>query len=632
MRMRIAALFLLLASADLYAQSLLWPTDASRLLGSGFGSDRENRFHMGIDIRTNRHTGYPVYAIADGYVDSVAVSPYGYGKVLYITHPDGYRSVYAHLERFAGELDSLVARLQRQSWSYRVARKLPPYAFPVRAGQVIAYSGDTGSGPPHLHLEYRAPGDVAVDPLRYGLGGVRDRMPPVFYRLAVLPLSDSSRVMGTTEPYVWTLRRSRFAPIRPAPPLRVQGAVGLAVEVIDYMEHSGYRLAVPELELWVEGRRVFARNLHQIPYRHQAAYDLDRDYGLRVRTGRPFVRLWRHPANPLAAYVGTGVLRLPPGRHRLRIIARDVWGNESALEGLLEVADPIPPEVPPADWGARTLRPQTGPGPLIEATEQELAWITLPEASPALVVVYADSSRRLYRPTNGRALLRWPVHPRPVALEWTTLDGERRRLDLRLFPVPAQRELTIPSFEGQGWVRFFRPSLFGEGLIGLHSAEPNELLVEFPTPLLADSFQVILRPEGAAAGDRSWGLYRQVGSGWRYVGSRWEGETLVAASSLPGRFRAMRDTLPPQVRFRPPPRASAQPLLVRIWDERSGIDDRALGLWINGRRQIPVYDPEAGGIRLPPPREWPPGRHEIRVRISDRAGNTVERTFGYSRP
>ncbi len=642
--MRPATILLLIAvPLSAVAQSLLWPTSASRQLSSGFGSDRANRFHMGLDIRTRQQVGHPVFAIADGYIDSVAVSPYGYGKVLYVRHPNGYRSVYAHLDRFAGELDSLVSRLQRERGRYRVALSLPPGRFPVRAGEVIAYSGETGAGPPHLHLEYHAPGDVAVNPFRYGLPAVSDRTAPVFYRLAVVPLSDSSRVEGGIESRVWRLPSHRRARPAPLPPLRVRGAVGLAVEVIDYMDGSGYRLAVPELELWIGGRRLFYRRLDRIPYRYVAAYDLDRDYGLRERTGRAFVRLWRHPANPLPGYEtdgSGGILRLAPGRYQFRILARDVFGNRSTLEGILVVDPPLAPRSDPGNGPARPMRPWTGPEPEIEPTDGGLAWVWLPGAYRGLTVVYADSSRRFYETvvqgSSAYALVYWPLRPLPVALEGVGPDGERYRTSVSWVPVPRGRQVSLSCPQGGGWVRFFAHTLFQDAPLLLRSARPGELEVRIPVALVADSFQIALPLPTSKSEVQGWGIYRQTGSGWSFLGARREGEVLVASSSLPGRFRILRDSLAPTVHFLPPnttPRARrqpqwrTQPLRVRLQDDRSGIDDASIELWINDHRQVPVYDPEAGGLLLPPAARWPRGQNRIRVRLADRAGNYTERTF-----
>src|SRR3989338_1905502 len=121
------------------------PIGIPPLLASNFGELRANHFHMGIDFKTNGKTGYNLYSIDDGYVSRIKVSPYGYGKVIYIDHANGVTSVYAHCEEFKGEIDSLVRRTQRQEQNYEVEIFPDKTELLVKRGQVIALSGNTGS-------------------------------------------------------------------------------------------------------------------------------------------------------------------------------------------------------------------------------------------------------------------------------------------------------------------------------------------------------------------------------------------------------------------------------------------------------------------------------------------------------
>jgi murein DD-endopeptidase MepM/ murein hydrolase activator NlpD len=161
------------------------PLDIPMSLAANFGELRPNHYHMGLDIRTQHKENLSVYAAADGYVARVEIEPGGFGQAIYIRHPDGYTTVYGHLNQFFPALAAYVHEQQyrQQSWSVDLA--IPPALFPVRKGEFIAYSGSTGgSQGPHLHFEIRlTAGDINLNPLLFGLP-VPDRTAPTLLRLA----------------------------------------------------------------------------------------------------------------------------------------------------------------------------------------------------------------------------------------------------------------------------------------------------------------------------------------------------------------------------------------------------------------------------------------------------------------
>ena len=132
------------------------PLDIPLVLAGTFGELRSNHFHSGMDIKTQQREGLPVYAIADGTVTRIVVSHWGYGKALYVAHPNGYTSVYAHLKKFGPEIEEYVKKVQYEKQSYEV-EMFPDYGeLKVTNGSTIAYSGNTGgSAGPHLHFVHK---------------------------------------------------------------------------------------------------------------------------------------------------------------------------------------------------------------------------------------------------------------------------------------------------------------------------------------------------------------------------------------------------------------------------------------------------------------------------------------------
>ena len=182
------------------------PVDIPIYLSATFGELRPNHLHAGLDIKTQGVEGKKIYAVADGYISRIGVSPYGYGNVLYITHYDGYTSVYAHLQRFSGEIAKYVKQYQYKHKKYTSQIYPDKDKFPIKRGDLIAYSGNSGgSGGPHLHFEIRhTVSEKPVNPLYFGYK-IEDNVRPLIQGVAVYPLGEESILEGETKPLYFSV-------------------------------------------------------------------------------------------------------------------------------------------------------------------------------------------------------------------------------------------------------------------------------------------------------------------------------------------------------------------------------------------------------------------------------------------
>ncbi len=181
------------------------PVDFPIQLSATFGELRPNHLHAGLDIKTQGVEGKKVYAVADGYVSRIGVSPYGYGNVLYVTHNDGYTTVYAHLQRFKGEIAKYVKQYQYKNKKYTSQIYPEKDQFPVKKGDVIAYSGNSGgSGGPHLHFEIRDANERPVNPMFFGYK-IEDNKRPLVKGISVYPLGDESTLEGGANPVYFSV-------------------------------------------------------------------------------------------------------------------------------------------------------------------------------------------------------------------------------------------------------------------------------------------------------------------------------------------------------------------------------------------------------------------------------------------
>ena len=144
------------------------PLDLTPSFSGTFAEFRANHFHSGIDLRIGGVVGAPVRAAAEGYVSRINISPWGGGKVLYITHPNGYKTVYMHLNDFTGDIARWVRNYQYEHHCYAFDQTIPEGLLSVTKGQLVAHAGNTGSsGGPHLHFAIRvASSDETINPFR----------------------------------------------------------------------------------------------------------------------------------------------------------------------------------------------------------------------------------------------------------------------------------------------------------------------------------------------------------------------------------------------------------------------------------------------------------------------------------
>lgn len=173
-----------------------FPLDSLSYLTSTFCEFRPTHYHGGIDLGTNNETGMPVRASRNGFIKRISLSPFGYGKVLYLQHPDSFTTVYAHLENFEPGLNKFIRNIQLSSYKQNVDHTFGPDSFYYKKGDVIGFTGKSGSGPPHLHFEIREPSGNRINPLIFPnvRNALIDTIPPRFETVKIVPVDYKSRI------------------------------------------------------------------------------------------------------------------------------------------------------------------------------------------------------------------------------------------------------------------------------------------------------------------------------------------------------------------------------------------------------------------------------------------------------
>jgi hypothetical protein len=328
--------FLLLLNVHAYAQEVAFrsPMDIPLLLSGTYGELRGSHFHAGIDIKTNGVEGLRIYAVADGYVSRIRVSPVGYGKAVYINHPSGHTTVYGHLRDFGSGIAEYVLEMQHLQESFAIDVFPEPGTLPVTSGQVIGLSGNTGSsGGPHLHFEVReTESEVPLNPLHFGFA-VKDNIAPTMQRLYVYSMRS-----GAITPEVKGLelfREGNRYRLRQGDTLTVAAPLAaFGLQAFDQQNGASNRNGITGASLWAGDSLVFSFNLDRIPFHLSRAILAHTDNCLSQNHGVKAHRLFRLPGNPLNVYGErhSGWLETPPRPLRIRLEALDAAGNIASLQ------------------------------------------------------------------------------------------------------------------------------------------------------------------------------------------------------------------------------------------------------------------------------------------------------------
>ncbi|MCK5739627.1 M23 family metallopeptidase, partial [bacterium] len=271
------------------------------------------------------------------------VSPYGYGRAVYLQLDTGETAVFGHLQRFSAPLEEMISALQIEKGCFTVSKRFGASEFPIAQGEILAYTGQSGIGPPHLHFELRDSLNRPINPLAKPYQ-ITDTQPPVVRNLAVIPLAGGTQINGTYEPQIFQMHRDSFGNYQLASPLYLFGKVGLAVETYDPIDQTTNKLGAYQIRLWVDEALVYDVSYERFDYARTHEIALIYDYRLQQGGAGRFHRCFKDPAVQLEMCAenepGAGILENQtefvwhnPSRHTFQIELADFSGNTSIVSG-----------------------------------------------------------------------------------------------------------------------------------------------------------------------------------------------------------------------------------------------------------------------------------------------------------
>jgi len=327
--------FALFAQKDYPKGVFAPPMDIPIILAGTFGELRSNHFHSGVDIKTQQREGIPINSIGDGTIIRIKVSLWGYGKVLYIAHPNGYTSVYGHLQKFSPSIEEYIKKIQYDKKSFEV-EVFPDYGeLKVSKGELIAYSGNTGgSAGPHLHFEIRSSiSEKPTNPLLYGMD-VADATNPILEKLFVYPLTDQSHVNGNYSRTQVNFKRQSDGTFL-ADDVTALGDIGIGFVGFDRLDMAANKNGVYSVELSVNGKVYSLYDFESFSFGETRYINTLIDYDYYGRNRQRIQKSFKSPGNNLSIYkelFNDGKIKVNEGlSYNAKLLIKDFAGNKLVM-------------------------------------------------------------------------------------------------------------------------------------------------------------------------------------------------------------------------------------------------------------------------------------------------------------
>ncbi|WP_291101775.1 MULTISPECIES: M23 family metallopeptidase [unclassified Flavobacterium] len=336
-------LFLMLLCGSLSAQTN-YPKDyfspplaIPMQLSGNFGELRPNHFHAGFDLKTQQKEGLEVHAVADGYVSRIKISTFGNGKTIYITHSNGFTSVYGHLQRATDAIEDFIKKTHYKEQSFEIEMFFKPGEMVVKKGQVIALSGNTGASEgPHLHFEFRDNRtENIINPMFFGFDKMmKDTKKPIISSVYVYPLDNETNVNQSKRPLLLNLSLQKDGTYL-SDKVVANGKIGFGITTFDYDDVSFNKNGVYKVQSFYNGTPNFGYQFDTYSFDEMRYVNALIDYSKYKKTQQRIQKLFmRNPYN--LSIIKTdetgGVLTMVPNLASVyRIEVSDFYGNKSVV-------------------------------------------------------------------------------------------------------------------------------------------------------------------------------------------------------------------------------------------------------------------------------------------------------------
>jgi len=315
------------------------PIGIPLLLSGNFAELRSNHFHTGLDIKTKGTSGYRVYAIDSGYISRINVSHWGYGLAVYITHPNGYTSVYGHLSKFSKHVAQYVRAAQYQQETETLTLYPDSLDLPVKKGEVFALSGNSGSSMgPHLHFEVRETvSEKPVNPLLFNFE-VLDNISPSIFNIKLYPLANGAVNESSKEQLFKVLKVGKEFSLNHK--IKAFGEIGFGIHTIDKLNGAGNVCGIYSIELFIDDSLYFFQQMEKLDFSTNRYINTHKDYQEFKKNRRSIHKSFISDNNELGIYkkiINKGRFVIDHNKsYKVKYRVKDVSGNSSSVSFVIQ--------------------------------------------------------------------------------------------------------------------------------------------------------------------------------------------------------------------------------------------------------------------------------------------------------
>ncbi len=591
-------------------------------LSGNFGELRSNHFHAGIDIKTGGRTGLPVYAAANGYVSRIKVSTSGYGNALYVQHPNGNTTVYAHLREFNEEIEAYVEAEQYRRQRFEVEMFPDKGELAVKKGKPVGKSGNSGSsGGPHLHFEIRNSRQQPLDPLQFRFSEFVDNIPPLVRKIALVTLDKDSRINGAFGRFEFPVRYSGGNYVVKQP-IHATGRIGIEMAAYDQANGVGNLYGINRIRVKQNGQEIFYQHIDKFSFSQSRQINVHINYANFRKNGtRRFFKLYLDKGNQLPFYKvnGTrGSVVVPDKKEQeIEISLNDHYDNERKVSLTLI---PEPAETVADDDNIYSdNRPYYVQGNILKL------YAPFGTGQANFYLRRMPYSRKADYVAGNKDVYLWNVNqgiPDSVVIQNETIRFPHASL------VPGKTDFKL--YGNRYTVHFPDYALFDTTFVEMYhqydSLNEREVFhIHEDLVPLKGNYSITLKPEKNYPDKNRTAIYAfDEDNEVYYQGGEWQGNEISLKTRYFGNYTLLTDTVAPEIR---PTDLQGNRISFKITDKLSGVDTYEGR--INGEWVLMVYDAKNDYLWSKPRNSQLPLKGNFTLKVTDNAGNskTIERAL-----